>query len=324
MRPVPHAIRSAVLGALTLWAGAAAQAVDLAPVVVPPPEAPIVRALWPTVAARGAANPPAELVDTNGRLRCVSTPAIGVWLPPKEKNTGRALIVCAGGGYGGLDWTTHVIHAAPVFNARGVALIGLKYRTGLPGDADREVVRARALLDAQRAVRMVRRLAPDWGLDPHAIGIAGYSAGANVAMNLAANFDFGDPHAADPTERESCRPNFAVGIATWHWRQKESPFRFPTNAPPVFLVHATNDGIGGGAPIEMPRAIESDLRKLGVPVRFAVFDEGGHGVGNLLPNRVRAGFPPTQWPDLLLRWLDELRGTSPSVRPSSVPAPAIH
>ena len=74
----------------------------------------------------------------------------------------------------------------------------------------------------------------------------------------------------------------------------------------MFLVHATDDGIHGGAPIELPRAIEADLRKLGVPVRFAVFDEGGHGVGNLLPNRVRAGFPPTQWPDLLLKWLDEL------------------
>ena len=67
----------------------------------------------------------------------------------------------------------------------------------------------------------------------------------------------GDAMASDPIEHESSRPDFAIGLATWHWRQKDSPFRFPKDAPPVFLVHATNDGIGGGAPIEMPRATSS-------------------------------------------------------------------
>ena len=147
----------------------------------------------------------------------------------------------------------------------------------------------------------------EWGIDPHQIGVAGYSAGANLAMNLAANFDGGDPTAGDPIERQSSRPDFVVGLATWHWRQKESPFHFPKDAPPVFLVHATDDGIGGGAPIEMPRAIKSDLEKLGVPVRMVEFDVGGHGVGNLIPQRVQHDFPPAKWPDLLLEWLGTLR-----------------
>jgi acetyl esterase/lipase len=128
-------------------------------------------------------------------------------------------------------------------------------------------------------------------------------------MNLAANFDAGDPKSDDPIERQSSRPDFAVGLATWHWRQKESPFDFPKNAPPVFLVHATNDGINGGAPIEMPQAIERDLKALGVPVRMAVFDEGAHGVGNLIPQRVKNGFPPAKWPELLLDWLATLPKT---------------
>jgi hypothetical protein len=105
-------------------------------------------------------------------------------------------------------------------------------------------------------------------LDTHKVGVVGYSAGANLAMNLAANFDAGDPDAADPVERLSSRPDFVVGLATWHWRKKESPFHFVKDTPPVFLVHATNDGIGGGAPIELPRAIKTDLENLGVPVHM--------------------------------------------------------
>lgn len=91
------------------------------------------------------------------------------------------------------------------------------------------------------------------------------------------------------------------------WPHKQSPFKFCSETPPVFLVHATNDGIHGGAPIEMPRAIKADLETLGVPVRMEVFDEGGHGVGNLIPQRVKSGFPPAKWPELFLEWYGELK-----------------
>jgi acetyl esterase/lipase len=171
---------------------------------------------------------------------------------------------------------------------------------------DNAGIQAIALLDVKRAIRMVRYHARQWNINPRRVGVAGYSAGANLAMNLAANFDRGDPHASDSVERESSRPDFAVGCATWHWRQKENPFVFHDDSPPVFLVHATNDGINGGAPIELPKAIEADLQKLGVPVRMAIFDEGAHGVGNLIPQRVANGFPPAKWPDMLLEWLASL------------------
>ncbi|HAH43855.1 alpha/beta hydrolase [Gimesia sp.] len=163
-----------------------------------------------------------------------------------------------------------------------------------------------ALLDAKRAVRLVRHHTNEWGLDSYQIGIAGYSAGGNLAMNLAANFDSGDPQATDPVEGESSRPDFAIGLATWHWRQKTSPFTFRKDSPPVFLVHATNDGIKGGAPIEMPKEIEADLLKLSVPVKLALFDVGAHGVGNLIPQRVKRGFPPAKWPELFLSWYQSL------------------
>jgi dienelactone hydrolase len=260
-------------------------------------------ALWPGKLPKGLDHPPPEMVDEHGRIRMVSVPTLTPYLPPHGNGKCRALIVCAGGGYGAHDWRTHVVYAADYLLPKGVAVIGLKYRTRPPYRVTNEQIQAITLVDAKRAVRLVRAKAPEWGIDPHKIGIAGYSAGANLAMNLAANFDAGDPLAADPIERESSRPDFAVGIATWHWGQKQSPFKFRRDTPPVFLVHATNDGINGGAPIELPQRIKADLEKLGVPVHLEIFQEGAHGVGNLIPQRVQHGFPPTKWPDLLLAWL---------------------
>ena len=261
--------------------------------------------LWPGKPPRFAENAPEETVNENGQIRMISVPTITPYLPPKDKNIGMAIIICPGGGYGAMDWRTHLVYAAQVFNPKGVAVIGLKYRTRPPNTGTNEDIQATTLLDAKRAVRLARQRAAEWGIDPQKIGIAGYLAGGNLAMNLAANFDAGDPGAVDPVERLSSRPDFAVGLATWHWRQNESPFTFRTDTPPVFLVHATNDGINGGAPIAMPRQIKADLEKLGVPVEMAVFDEGGHGVGNLIPQRVKHGFSPAKWPELLLKWLEK-------------------
>lgn len=262
--------------------------------------------LWPGQPPRFAHDATPEIVTPEARIGSVSVPTISVFLPPPEKSTGMAIIFCAGGGYGGLDWRTHVVYAADVFVPRGIAVVGLKYRTRPPNGRTSADIQAVALLDAQRAVRLVRHRATEWKLDPHKIGIAGYSAGGNLAMNLAANFDAGDPTSPDPIERESCRADYAIGLATWHWRKKESPFTFRRDSPPVFLVHATNDGIDGGAPIEMPRQIEAQLRALGVPVRMEVFDQGGHGVGNLIPQRVKNRFPPATWPERFLRWHESL------------------
>jgi hypothetical protein len=84
---------------------------------------------------------------------------------------------------------------------------------------------------------------------PHQIGAVGYSAGANLPMNQAANFDSGDPQAPDPVERQSCRPDFAAGLGMWHRRKPENPFKFPATAPPVYLVHAITD-----KPVEMEQS----------------------------------------------------------------------
>ena len=256
--------------------------------------------LWTGQPPKFLTNTPPESVDEHARIKGVSVPTLSVYFPPADKRTGMAIIVCAGGGYGGLDWRTHVHFAAAVFNPKGVTVIGLKYRTRPPHLGDNASIQALTLLDAQRAVRLVRHRAAEWGIEPGKVGVVGYSAGANLAMNLAANFDAGDAQATDPVERLSCRPDFAVGLGTWHWRKPENPFKFPPTAPPVYLVHATKD-----EPVAIAQNIVADLKRLGVPARLDLFAEGGHGVGNLIPQRVQHGFPPTKWPELLLQWLAE-------------------
>jgi acetyl esterase/lipase len=295
-------------------AGAQQPSAEPSPGPVSHDGAPIEVGLWPGKPPEFLENAPSETVDAKGTIRIVSVPTLRAYLPPHGKGTGMALIVCPGGGYGALDWKTHVIYAADYFVPRGIAVIGLKYRLRPPHRVDNAGIQALTLLDAKRAVRLVRARAHEWNIDPHQIGIVGYSAGANLAMNLAANFDAGDKDSADPIERQSSRPDFAVGLATWHWRRRESPFHFRKDSPPVFLVHATNDGIRGGAPIEMPRAIKADLEKLGVPVHMEEFNEGAHGVGNLIPQRVKNGFPPAKWPELLLKWLATQPGAAAGVR----------
>ena len=260
--------------------------------------------LWPDKPPQFLADAPAETTDDHGRIRSVSIPAILLFPAAEAKRTGMAVVVCAGGGYGGHDWKTHVEYAAQVFNPMGVAVIGLKYRTRPPHKLDNAGIQALTLLDAKRAMRLVRNRAAEWGIDPKRIGVVGYSAGANLAMNLAANFDGGDPASPDPIERISSRPDFAVGLGTWHWRKPENPFVFKANSPPVYLVHATTD-----KPVKIATNIVADLKKLGVPARLDMFEQGGHGVGNLIPTRVQHGFPGAQWPRLLLDWLATLPGS---------------
>ncbi|HBJ82418.1 MAG TPA: hypothetical protein DDZ88_00780, partial [Verrucomicrobiales bacterium] len=169
------------------------------------PDTPEPILLWPGKPPQFLENAAPEVIAENQRIRSVSVPTITPYLPPKEKNHGMAVVVCAGGGYGGHDWKTHVVYAAQVFNPMGIAVIGLKYRTRPPHLLPNEGIQALTLFDAKRAMRLVRHRAAEWDIDPAKVGIAGYSAGANLAMNLAANFDLGDPAATDPIDRLSSR-----------------------------------------------------------------------------------------------------------------------
>jgi acetyl esterase/lipase len=274
------------------WASAAGAA---GPVNHPPgfikPEPDAVIPLWPEGVPNLVAGGKAETF-VNERYANVSVPQLFVYLPPKDKSSGTALVICAGGGYGHLAMCLHVENVVQLLNDCGIAVFGLKYRTRY---ADNDVVED-ALADGQRAVRIVRSRAQEWGLDPHRIGVQGYSAGGNLCLNLAGRFDAGNAQAADPAERFSCRPDFCVLMCPWPNRRSIDEFPLSQDAPPTFIANARDDKT---APLSFALAIDERLKGLGVKEQLFVVDTGGHSAFHY---GVVDG-PGAGWPEALLAWL---------------------
>jgi len=258
------------------------------------PEPDAVIPLWPGDAPGLVPGGKAETF-VNERYANVSVPQLFVYLPPKEKASGTALVIAAGGGYNHLAMCLHVENVVPLLHEQGIAVFGLKYRTRY-GNND---VAADALADGKRAVRIVRSRAAEWGIDPNRIGFQGYSAGANLCLNLAGQFDEGDPAAADPIERVSSRPDFCVLMCVWPNKRTIDDFPLSKHSPPTFFAHAQDDKT---APIEFAMEVHEKLHGLGVPDEMFVVDSGGHGAFHV--GMVEG--PGAKWPDALFRWLRKL------------------
>jgi len=259
------------------------------------PEPQAVIKLWPGDAPGLVPGAKAETF-VNERHANVSVPQLFVYLPPREKATGTALVICAGGGYNHLGMCLHVENVVKLLNDQGIAVFGLKYRTRY-GNND---VVADALADGKRAVRIVRSRAAEWAVDPHRIGVQGYSAGANLALNLAGRFDDGDPKAEDAIERVSCRPDFCVMMCLWPNERTVADYPLSKNSPPTFFAHAKDDQT---APISFAREIDEKLRGLGVQEEMFVVESGGHGAFHC--GMVEG--PGARWPEALLPWLEKIK-----------------
>lgn len=280
---------------LSLASQASAQGTANHPPGFVKPEPTAVIPLWPQGVPNLVAGGRAETF-VNERYANVSVPQLHVYLPPPDKASGTALVICAGGGYRHLAMCLHVENVLPVLHDHGIAVIGLKYRTRY---ADSNDVAADALADGQRAVRIVRSRAQEWGLDSGRIGVQGYSAGGNLCLNLAGHFDAGDPQAVDPVERISCRPDFCVLMCPWPNKQPSDAFPLRDDSPPTFLASARDDTT---APFSFAQAINDRLKGLGVKQQLFAVDTGGHGAFHY---GMVAG-PGGKWPEGLLAWLDEI------------------
>src|SRR2546423_610479 len=172
----------ATVAGLLLAIAATATAAD-APKTIP---------LWPDGAPGAVGSEP------------VDKPTLTIIQPPADKANGAAVIVCPGGGYQHLADTYEGREVAEWLNTIGVTGFVLKYRL-----APRYHHPA-PLQDAQRAIRTVRARAQEWGIDPHRIGIWGFSAGGHLASTAGTHFDAGRPEAEDPIDRVSCRPDFLI------------------------------------------------------------------------------------------------------------------
>ena len=239
------------------------------------------------------ANAPKETVEASGRIHDVSIPTLRRYPLDESKGTGTAFVVFPGGGYQTLNMEGHATALAQRLGPLGIAVFGLKYRVGAgTTDAPRD-----ALLDAKRAIRLVRSKAAQWALDSKRIGVISYSAGSHLDMSLVSSgFDPGQMDSADLVERQSSRPDFVASMCTWNFGSPASTFKFSASTPPVFLCHAQDDTT---APIALSMAIDQQLKTLGVLEHLEIYATGGHEGFNVgVPNN-----PGRDWPDKFLPWL---------------------
>jgi len=220
-------------------------------------------------------------------------PTLTPFLPAPAKATGASIVICPGGGYGGLA-DHEGSQYARWFNELGIAGFVLKYRLGSAG------YRHPAMLqDAARAVRTVRARAGEWKLDPKRIGIIGSSAGGHLASTLLTHFDAGQPDATDPIERVSSRPDLGIlcysvitmGEFTHAGSKKnllgENPapelvkelsneLQVTKDTPPCFIFHTAEDPV---VPVENALRFAAALRQAGVPFDLHIYERGQHGIG---------------------------------------------
>jgi acetyl esterase/lipase len=236
-------------------------------------------------------------------LTNVTRPSITVYRPSKGKNTGTAMVICPGGGYWNLAWDLEGEEVAAWLNAQGITGIVLKYRVPRRAGQPEALPAPGPLLDAQRAVSLVRSRAADWGIDPARIGIGGLSAGGHLALATAINFENRGYEPVDSADAVSCRPDFAVAVYPGYLVAKEHPSgvstftRIPRGTPPVMLVHAGDDTVSDA---ENSVVMYQALRNAGVRAELHLYASGGHGFG------VRPGKGPcSEWTDRCLVWLQK-------------------
>jgi acetyl esterase/lipase len=270
-----------------------------------------------------AADPKPELLWPNGAPSSVGAPAanqpsLEAHLPPADKATGTAVIVCPGGGYGHLALDHEGKQIADWLTARGVAAFILRYRIAVPGQRPAPLHPA-PMLDVQRAIRSVRAKAKDYGIQPDRIGVWGFSAGGHLASTAATHFDAGQPDDPDPINRVICRPDFAIlaypvismdarvthGGSRRNLLGPEPDARLvelmsndkqvTRETPPTFLFHTDDDQ---AVPARNAALFYEALTRNAVPAEMHVYAHGRHGVG-LAPADPVLG----TWPQRLEAWL---------------------
>ena len=254
------------------------------------------------------------------RISKVQNPEIAVFIPSKKSATGQAVVICPGGGYGILAYNWEGTDIAKWFNSKGVTAIVLKYR--LPNSKSNVVAHQSPLMDAQRAIRIVRANAEKWNINKDKVGIMGFSAGGHLASTAGTHFDNGNSNSPDPVEQFSSRPDFMILMypvitmakTTMHSGSKNALIGANADAklsnfysaelnvtketPPTFIVHATDDN---GVPVENSLMMYQALKDQKIPVEMHLYPKGGHGFGLAL------GIPETEsWTDRCIDWLRNL------------------
>jgi acetyl esterase/lipase len=247
------------------------------------------------------------------RISKVSRPALTVYLPPKEKANGAAVIIFPGGGYRMLAASHEGSDVAKRFNDMGVTAFVVKYR--LPSDVTMINKEVGPVQDAQRAIQLVREKAKEWNIDKERVGILGFSAGGHLASTAGTHFN----HAYIKVDKKTnLRPDFMILVypvisfadSICHMgsrtnligenpsdekkREYSNELHVNKKTPPTYLVHAEDDST---VKVQNMLLFASALQKYKVPFDFYLYEKGGHGFG------MNNSTSEVKWMDLVQEWM---------------------
>jgi acetyl esterase/lipase len=291
--------------------------------------------IWPGVAPDPQPVAAPENVESSGnKFLIAGKPVIGVnnvtrptmtVYPPPTKNTGAAIVVFPGGGYQTLAIDLEGTEVCDWLITKGITCILLKYRVTDIGPYPKSgpyPESPMALEDAQRTMGLVRLHAAEWHIDPHKIGVLGFSAGGHLSAAISNHYDHRLYAPIDAADKLSCRPDFAVPIYPGHlsiagaeydanFGTKKFPLHIPPNAnrdlglnpdlhitkqtPPTFLLQNEDDHVDN---VNDALSYYIALKNAGVPVEMHLYAQGGHAFGLR-----RTKLAVTAWPALVETWL---------------------
>ena len=275
--------------------------------------------IWPGTVPDALPNPrPESLGPTAGRewwprANDVSRPTMTMYAPVGH-NTGVAVVVFPGGGYQFLAMDLEGTEICDWLTSRGITCVLLKYRVPDSGPTMKDGRRyypkvQTAVQDAQRTLGLVRQHAAQWHVDPHKVGVIGFSAGGHLAAAVSTRFAQRTYPLIDAADALSCRPDFAIVVYPGHlWTPGteltlRSDIRVRADTPPTFLLHAEDDAVD---PVKHSLTYYAALQQAGVPTEMHLFAQGGHAFA-LRPTKLAIG----RWPTLVEQWLHTIGVLSP-------------
>jgi len=276
--------------------------------------------IWPGPAPDLVPNAKPEAVAADwAKITDVSRPTMTVY-PAQGRNTGAAVVVFPGGGYQILAMDLEGSEICDWLTTRGITCVLLKYRVPNSGptwtNGRRYYPKVQtALQDAQRTLGLVRLHAAEWNVDPHKIGVMGFSAGGHLVAAVSTHFAERTYTPVDAADALSSRPDFAIALYPGHlWIHEDEDdatrdvtdlklrpdIRVRPDTPLTFLLQAEDDHVDG---VEQSLAYYVALQKAGVPTERHLYAQGGHAFG-LRPTKL----PVDAWPELVERWMKTIGG----------------
>lgn len=245
----------------------------------------------------------------------IVNPYLDVYPAPKEKSNGTAVVICPGGAYVGMAVKHEGSQVAKWLNSLGITAFVLKYR--LPDDSIMENKSIGPMQDGQRAIRIVRNHAKEWGIDPNKIGIMGFSAGGHLASTLSVHFN---EKVYQPEDLTSARPDFSIliypvismdsGITHSGSRANllggapssellkhfSNELQVNSETPPAFMVHSLDDD---AVPVQNSINYALAMHKFKIPCELHIYQTGGHGYG-----LGKSTNTESTWPEACRKWLE--------------------